>query len=98
MTTTPVQPWGGRRASQALARVRHNGQTNNTPCVICHHPINYQLRYPDPASCSVQHLHSRRDYPHLTWDPTNWAPAHLDCNSSGPTHIDLGHTSGREKI
>lgn len=78
--TTP--PWAGRRRADALTNTRRKGARNNTPCCLCGQPIDYQLRYPNPNSCSVQHLKSRILYPELTWDPTNWAPAHLVCNQA----------------
>lgn len=91
--------WGGRRANQALAHVRALGERHATSCIICGGAIDYRLRYPDPMSCSVQHILSRHHRPDLTWDPTNWAPAHLGCNreagdgTSNP--YDLGLTSSR---
>lgn len=44
---------------------------------------------------SVQHVKPRSTHPHLTWDPTNWKPAHLRCNQGqGTKTIDeLGMTS-----
>lgn len=77
-----IPDWSGRKRADALQRVRAAGNRNKTPCCLCGQPIDYQLHYPNPQSCSVQHIHSRRTHPHLTWDPTNWAPAHLDCNKS----------------
>lgn len=77
-----IPPWSGRAAQAALARVRSEGARLHTPCSICLLSIDYSLRYPHPQSCSVQHVRSRRDFPELTWDPSNWAPAHLDCNLS----------------
>lgn len=77
-----IPPWTGRRRADALTLTRRKGARHNTPCCLCGQPIDYQLRYPDPNSCSVQHLKSRILYPELTWDPTNWAPAHLVCNQA----------------
>lgn len=66
-----TQTWGGRRANRAaLDHVRAMGHRNNTPCIICDGTIDYRLRYPDPMSCSVQHIHSRHHRPDLRWDPT----------------------------
>ncbi|RZU61755.1 HNH endonuclease [Zhihengliuella halotolerans] len=85
MEGVSVPAWSGRAASRALDQVRAGGRARRTPCVICRQPIDYSLRYPHPQSCSVQHLKSRRDFPQLTWEPSNWAPAHLDCNKAeGP--------------
>lgn len=72
--------WGGRRATEALNRVRAEGARRSSPCVICDGVIDYSLRYPNLWSCSVQHVISRNLRPDLTWDPSNWAPAHLTCN------------------
>lgn len=72
--------WGGRRASEALRRVRAEGARRNSPCVICGGAIDYSLRYPNPWSCSVQHQPSRKLRPDLTWDPAAMFPAHLQCN------------------
>ena len=96
-----IQPWGGRRARAALARVKARGARNQTPCCLCEAPIDYRLEYPDPWSCSVEHVKARAAYPELTWDPANHSPAHLQCNQRAPkrqpvdtTPPDLGVTSG----
>ena len=94
MTTIP--PWSGRRVTVALRRVKTLGRRAGAPCVICEQPINYDLTYPHPQSCSVQHLVSRSIRPDLTWDPSNYGPAHLDCNKAdgdGTSRLDLGMTS-----
>lgn len=81
MTDGRVNPsWSGRRKQKATELVRRRGEHLGLPCCICDQPINYQLRYPHPYSCSVQHVKSQRDFPHLRWEPSNWAPSHLDCN------------------
>ncbi|MBM6622655.1 HNH endonuclease [Micrococcaceae bacterium RIT802] len=80
-----IRPWAGRARSDALALVKRKGRAANAPCSICGQPIDYSLVYPHKQSCSVQHIRSRRDYPELTWEPGNWAPAHLDCNKSEGT-------------
>lgn len=87
--------WGGRRAQRALEQVRAWGEARGIPCCICGQPIDYRLRKPDPRSCSVQHVKPRRSFPHLTWDPRNWAPAHLLCNTAETQRTDqpLGVTS-----
>lgn len=77
-----IPEWGGRRKQKATELVRRRGEAAGLPCCICEQPINYALRYPHPDSCSVQHLRSQRDFPHLRWEPSNWAPAHLYCNTS----------------
>jgi 5-methylcytosine-specific restriction endonuclease McrA len=93
-----IAPWSGRRKVEATARVRAEGRRFGAPCVICGQEIDYSLdpRDQDPQSCSVQHVLSRSTHPHLTWDPSNWAPAHLLCNKAAGTARpdDLGLTSG----
>ena len=97
-----IQPWGGRRARQSLARVKARGARDAAPCVLCDRPIDYSLSYPNPWSCSVEHVLPRLTHPELTWDPSNHAPAHLVCNTgakkprvraTGPSP-DLGLLSG----
>ena len=80
----PIQPWEGRRRATALARVKARGARNQTPCCLCDKPIDYRLTYPDPWSCSVQHIKTRWEHPELTWDPMNQLPAHLRCNWEAP--------------
>lgn len=74
--------WEGRRRAEALAYVKRLGRSRRLPCVLCGQRIDYALAYPDPASCSVQHVKSRLHFPNLTWVRSNWAPAHLVCNQS----------------
>lgn len=90
-----IPPWSGRRRAEALRRVKAEGRRTNAPCVICGQPIDYGLEYPDPWSCSVQHIQSRKLHPERTWDPSNWAPAHLvDNKSAGTGEVQgLGVTS-----
>ena len=77
-----IPEWAGETAQKALAQVRAYGQSLDLPCVICDMPIDYSLRHPHKQACTVQHLKARSTHPHLTWEPSNWAPAHADCNSS----------------
>lgn len=91
-----VPAWGGRRAQQALERVKAEGRRKRKPCCICGHGIDYSLPSKDPNGCTVQHIKSRKLFPELTWDPSNWAPAHAECNQSagaGDRPTDLGVTS-----
>ena len=83
-------PWSGRRVTEALKLVKRRGRAHHSPCVICNQPIDYDLEYPHPDSCSVQHVKSQSLYPHLRWDPHNWKPAHLQCNQSAGTADSLG--------
>lgn len=90
-----IPEWGGRRAQVALDQVRANGRRRRTPCCICHQPINYDLRKPHPNACTLQHLKSRKRFPELTWDPSNWAPAHASCNyaDGAGEHLAIGVTA-----
>lgn len=85
-----IPAWSGRRRAEALASVKAKGRRNNEPCCICTQSIDYDLEYPHPQSCSVQHVKARKLFPHLTWERSNWAPAHLDCNKSAGTQEDTG--------
>lgn len=85
-----IPAWSGRRRIEALLWVKAEGRRRSTPCVICEQTINYSLEYPHEQSCSVQHIKSRSVYPHLTWEKSNWAPAHLDCNKSAGVNVELG--------
>jgi 5-methylcytosine-specific restriction endonuclease McrA len=90
VTGLHIPPWSGRRAQDALRRVKAEGRRNNAPCCICDQGIDYSLAYPHPQSCSVQHMRSRKQFPELTWDPSNWAPAHLDCNKAAGVVVEAG--------
>ena len=87
-----IPEWGGRRKQKATEFVRRRGEELGLPCCICRQAIDYSLRYPDPRSCSVQHVKSQSLFPNLRWEPSNWEPAHLLCNTSlGPgSPMDLG--------
>ncbi len=85
-----VPPWSGRRRLDALRKVKAEGRRTEAACCICRQVIDYSLAYPDEQSCSVQHVKSRKLYPHLTWEPSNWKPAHLACNKSAGITEDLG--------
>lgn len=93
--TEGVRPWSGPPAQKALDQVRRHGEANDLPCCICKLPIDYSLRKPAKSACTVQHIKSRDAYPHLTWEPSNWAPAHADCNSSAGNReaVSLGVVS-----
>lgn len=85
-----IPAWSGRRRLEALVRVKAEGRRRNSPCCICDMVIDYSLAYPDEQSCSVQHVKSRSAYPHLTWEPSNWKPAHLSCNKAEGVGEALG--------
>jgi hypothetical protein len=84
-----TKPWAGPEVAKALLQVKTKGRTNKLPCYICGKPINYSLQQGHKTildgklgdwACSVQHIRSRNAFPELTWEPSNWAPAHLQCN------------------
>jgi 5-methylcytosine-specific restriction endonuclease McrA len=85
-----IPAWSGRRRADALAKVKAEGRRTSAACCICDQSIDYSLAYPHEQSCSVQHVKSRSAYPHLTWEPGNWKPAHLDCNKAAGIGEDLG--------
>ncbi|WP_366151313.1 HNH endonuclease, partial [Clostridioides difficile] len=41
-------------------------------------------------ACTVQHIKPRATHPHLTWEQSNWAPAHADCNTAQGSRIAVG--------
>lgn len=91
-----IPAWSGRRAQDALRRVKAEGRRRRTPCCICGQRIDYSLEKPHPNACTVQHRKSRKRFPELTWDPSNWEPAHASCNyADGPDGSDgiIGATS-----
>ena len=85
-----IQAWGGTRAQKALEQVRAHGKATELPCCICLMPIDYALRHPHKQACTVQHIKPRDTHPALTWDPSNLAPAHADCNSSQGSAVAVG--------
>ena len=90
MTVQEIPDWSGPRAQKALAHVRAYGEANRLPCIVCDQPIDYELRHPHKQACTVQHVKPRSSHPHLTWEPSNWAPCHADCNSSQGSEIATG--------
>lgn len=70
------------RTSRRFRRLAANLRTQRRPCCICHEPIDYQLRWPDPGSFSVEHIKPWSTHPHLREDPANLDAAHLRCNSA----------------
>lgn len=89
MNGMSIPAWSGRRRADALARVKAEGRRTSAVCCICEQGIDYSLAYPHEQSCSVQHVKSRKAYPHLTWEPSNWEPAHLGCNKAAGIGDDL---------
>lgn len=85
---------GEYRKGRALARAEWAAK--GTPCHLCHQPIDYTLDKTDPEHFQLDHIKSRKRFPHLEFVPANWAPAHASCNkrkSDGDAGGLLGVTS-----
>lgn len=83
-----VPTWNGRRAADALAYVKAKGRREGEVCFICREAIDYSVPSTEPDGCTVQHVKSRKYFPHLTWLRSNWRPAHRSCNSSAGSGDD----------
>ena len=68
MTSKYGEPgwWGGGRAAKAADYCK---RVYGWTCWLCGHAI-------EPGDYSVDHVKERRHYPELTWEPSNWRPAH----------------------
>lgn len=69
----------GHRYRQAIAAVRRRA-AGGEPCILCGKPIDVTLKYPDPMSCTLQHIKQLANGGSLL-DPSNHAPSHSVCNS-----------------
>lgn len=65
---------------QFRARVRQRAAAERAPCWICHGPINYALRHPDPLAWELDHEVPVVVAPERALDPTNAKSAHHRCN------------------
>lgn len=79
------------------ARLKDSWQARNEPCWICGQAT---IDWDGPAnaqdSFELEHVKSRKHYPHLTLDPSNARPAHGRCNRSkgaGDARPGIGTTS-----
>lgn len=61
-----------------VTKVKRWMRSQEMPCSICGLPINYELKYPDPWSFTVDHVVPITSGG--TSDIENLAPAHLKCN------------------
>ncbi len=61
------KPWAGRRASDAKRQCQ---TLYGWTCWLCGHLIE------DPDDYTVDHVVERSVDPSLTWEPSNWRPAH----------------------
>lgn len=75
-----VPAWVGGRSQRARRQCQ---QMYGWTCHLCGKPIT------DPKDYSVDHVIPRSVAPALTWDPSNWRPAHLG------KHPDLGCPGNR---
>lgn len=74
-------PNAGRKGRR-WQRLAANQRMKRLPCCLCHQPIDYTLKWPDPGSFSVEHIKSWHAHPELREDPSNLGSAHLGCNSA----------------
>ena len=58
--------WGGGRAQKAAEYCK---RVYGWTCWLCGHEIT-------PDDYTVDHVKERKQYPELTWEPSNWRPAH----------------------
>jgi hypothetical protein len=59
-----AKKWSGRRVTIARRYTLHR---DHFTCWLCGHT----------GANSLDHIHPKSLFPHLTWEPTNWAAAHL---------------------
>ena len=96
-TAMPIQ-----RDTPAWRKLRtttiNQARTNNTPCMICGQPINYQATDPNaPNAPSVDHIKHWANNPNSRLDPTNLRITHQACNRARGQHDTptLGNQSRR---
>lgn len=75
-----VPPWSGARMMKVVAEQKRIHAHRNSPCFLCGQSIDYRALPDDLHRFSVEHIIPRSIRPDLTWEPSNWAPAHMDCN------------------
>lgn len=89
-----MKPWTGTAARTARQRCM---QLHGYTCWLCGQPIT------DINDYTVDHVIPRSTAPELTWDPTNWRPAHgrkhpeLNCpgNKGRGNRAPTTHTTTR---
>lgn len=83
------------RSTARFRRLAANLRMQRRPCCICHQPIDYNAKWPDPDSFSVEHIKGWATHPELREDPSNLDAAHLRCNTSkqAKKKPGLGQTS-----
>lgn len=80
-----IPPWSGPRVSRIVAEQKARHAQLRSACCLCQQPIDYTLPDDHPMRFSVEHIIARAVRPDLTWDPSNWGPAHMRCNKSKQT-------------
>ena len=90
-----VPRWAGWRMQKVVAEQKRIHAHRQTPCYLCHQPIDYTAGPDDPMRFSVEHRIPRSIRPDLTWDPANMEAAHMRCNKGRGTRqiMPLGVTS-----
>ena len=58
------------------------GKGRGAKCWLCGNDISYVLKFPHPASFSVDHSIPAEERPDLFYDTGLWRPAHFSCNSA----------------
>lgn len=67
------------RNSQQQERYRARWRKLGAPCALCGLRIDYDIKWPDPQSFVVDHIHPIAKGGAHTF--ANTQPAHADCNS-----------------
>lgn len=90
--------WGGRRAVAETADYKAECAAEDARCWLCLQPIDYAAPAGSPDAFELDHYYPRAEFPELTWERSNYRPAHSSCNRSrgkrdapialGPTTID----------
>lgn len=75
-----MDEWSTRRGREARAAYRAECEERNAPCWLCGQPIDYGAISGTPNAFELDHRLPRADYPELTFEPSNFAPAHSSCN------------------
>ena len=91
-----TDPWNTRAGKVLRAEVAAHYQAQNAPCWLCGQPIDYAAPANDPDALEIDHVKSRKRFPHLALDRNNLRPSHHRCNrgkGAGEAQIAMGDTS-----
>lgn len=93
-----IPEWTGRLRRKTTAAYKKRCQEIGARCWLCEQPIDYTAPPGTTNAFELDHFYPRADYPELTWEETNFRPAHASCNRArgkrdaptalGPTTID----------